>query len=117
MPVEVELNDDKIRIGLNITDYQNYFVNVQSKSNVVNAFLIYPILIFAFERLKESFDEYTEYRWFRALERMFNKYSKSLDEDLVNAKTSIELAQQVMNLPISKALFDIISEDEIGGDE
>ncbi|HCT64535.1 MAG TPA: hypothetical protein DIC60_04610 [Lachnospiraceae bacterium] len=107
MPVEIELNDNKIRIGLNITDYENYFLNVQNKASVINAFLIYPTLIFAFERIKESFDEYTDYRWFKALEKMFKKYSLELDEDLVASKTSIELAQKVMNLPISKALLDV----------
>lgn len=82
-------------------------MNVQSKQNVVNAFLIFPTLIFAFERIKESFDEYSEYRWFKAIENILQKYSIKLDEDLVNSKTSLELAQKIMNLPISKALCDV----------
>ena len=69
LPVEIELNDNKIRIGLNIEDYQNYYLTVHSNSDVINAFLIYPVLIYTFERLKESFDEYSDYRWFKALEK------------------------------------------------
>lgn len=107
MPVEIEINDHKIRIGLNIKDYENYFMNVQNRPDMVNAFLIYPVLIFAFERLQENFDEFTEYRWFQALERMFQKYGFVLNEDLVHTKTSIELAQKIMGLPVSKALLDM----------
>lgn len=107
MPMEIELNDNKIRITLNKVDYENYFMNVKTKPTVVNAFLIYPSLIFAFERIKENVNEYEEFRWFNALSNMFVKYGMTLDEDLVKSKTSIELAQKVMSLPISKALLDI----------
>lgn len=107
MPAEIELYDNKIRIGLNITDYENYFMNVQNKASIINAFLIYPTLIYVFERIKESFDEFTDYRWFNALGKMFKNYSLELNEDLVSSKPSIELAQKVMNLPVSKALVDV----------
>lgn len=110
MPVEVEINSDKIRIGLNISDYDKYAstkYGTEDIVNIVNAFLIYPALVFMFERLKESFDEYSEYRWFKAINKMLNKYSMKLDEDLVTSKSSLELAQKLMAFPVSKALFSL----------
>lgn len=110
MPVEVEINSDKIRIGLNMTDYDKYAptkFGTEDTVNIVNAFLIYPALIFMFERLKESCEEYSEYRWFKAIDKMLNKYSMKLDEDLVTSKSSFELAQKLMAFPVSKALLSM----------
>lgn len=117
MPMEIEINNDKIRIGLNIPDYENYYACVQTKPNIVNAFIIYPAIIYAFERLKEAFDEYKEYRWFMALEKMMKKYGIDLDEDLISSKSSVELAQKIMNFPVKHALSTMINEDDNGGEE
>lgn len=117
IPIEIEVNSEKIRIGLNITDYQNYYASVQDKPSIVNAFLIYPALIFAFERLKDGFSDYSEYRWFQALEKMFKKYDMELNEDLLAAKTSLELSQKVMHFPISKALNAMMNFEDNGGDD
>lgn len=110
IPTEIELNDNKIRIGLNIKDYENYFANVNSNQDIVNSFLLYPVLIFAFERIKENFDDYRDYRWFQAIESIFNTYSIKFNEDLFEAKTSLELVQKFMNYPVSKALADLDKE-------
>lgn len=110
MPVEVEVNSDKIRIGLNILDYDKYAstkYGTEDVVNIVNAFLIYPALVFTFERLKENFDEYAEYRWFKAISKMFNKYSMKFDEDLITSKSSLELSQKLIGFPVSKALFSL----------
>lgn len=107
MPMEIEVNENKIRIGLNIEDYSNYYLNVQNKTSVVNSFIIFPALIYAFERLKESFEEYGDYRWVQALIKMFGKDGIKLNQDLVSNTPSIELAQKVMNMPVSKSLEEL----------
>lgn len=110
MPVEVEVNSDKIQIGLNILDYDRYATtkyDTEDSVNIVNAFLIYPVLVFMFERLKENFEEYVEYRWFKAINKMLDKYSMKLDEDFVGSKSSLELSQILMGFPVSKALFSL----------
>ncbi|MFI3326954.1 MAG: hypothetical protein R3Y35_12410 [Clostridia bacterium] len=111
MPMEIDLSENKIIIGLNINDYSNYSMYASDNSNVINSFIIFPVLVFTFERIKESFDEYKDCRWFRALEKMFLNYSLKLDEDLIESRTSIGLAQQVMKLPISNALKGFDKED------
>lgn len=114
MPMEIEVNDSKIRIGLNIKDYENYYLNVNSKTATVNAFVILPSLIYAFERLKESFEDYIDCRWVQSLIKMMKKNSIDLNQDLVSTMTSIELAQQIMNLPVSTALYEL---REIGSED
>ncbi len=110
MPAEVEIHSPKIRIGLNIKDYENYVptkYGTQDSVNIVNAFLIYPALIFVFERLREGFEEYEDYRWFKAIRRIFQQYSMKLDYDLVSSVSSLELAQKLMSFPVSKGLVGL----------
>ena len=107
IPMEVELNDHKIRIGLNISDYENYYAHSHNKPDIVNSFLIFPTLVYAFERLKEGIEEYSEYRWFKALDKMFTLYSMKLNDDILSSKSSIELAQKIMILPVNKAFHSL----------
>lgn len=110
IPIEVEINSEKIKIGLNIKDYEKYSptkYGTEDNINIVNAFLIFPTLLYVFEQLKENFEEYEEYRWFKSIGRMLNKYSLKLDYDLVSSKSSLELAQKLMNFPVSKALVSL----------
>ena len=110
MPMEIELNNDKIRIGLNIKDYENYsptkFLE-EDMVNLVNSFIIFPVLVYVFESLKENFEEYEQYRWFQAIDRMFHKYSMKLDPELIASQGSLELAQKLMSLPVSKSLASL----------
>lgn len=107
IPMEIEINSDKIRIGLNIKDYENYSASKyfnENMVNIVNSFLIFPTLIYVFERLKEGFEDYEDYRWFQSIDKMFRKYSMKLDLDLVKSQNSYELAQRLMSFPVSKSL-------------
>ena len=111
-PIEINLSSDKIRIMLNINDYNNYsnfkFGN-NDNINIINSFLIFPTLVFAFEKLRENFEEFKEYRWFSSIKKIFEKYYKSFNEDLFKSDsvTSFELAQEILELPISKSLISL----------
>lgn len=110
MPMEVEVHADKLRIGLNKRDYRHYAqfkYHREDTLDILNSFIIYPALLFVFERLRENFEEYREYRWFRAMEKMFLRYGQLFDEDLLNLKSSMELAQALMSYPVSRALASL----------
>ena len=117
MEMEIELCSPKIRIGLNIPDYENYNISVRHMPEIVNSFIILPALIYAFEQLKTSFDDFKEYRWFQAIEKIFKKYALPFNEDLLNTKSSFELAQKIMGCPISKALKHLIEIDNYGEED
>ena len=116
----VDMSYEKIRIGLNITDYVNYSQLSQNPNKVdsVNSIIIFPALIYIFEQLKKDFNEtdYTEYKWFRALENIFKKNGEDLNKGLLENEISIDLAQRVLNYPIERAFNSLINEDE-GDDE
>lgn len=114
MPMEIELCSNKIRIGLNIPDYENYNINVRNMPDVINAFVIFPALIYTFEQLKSGFDDFKEYRWFQAIERIFKKYSMEFNQETLESTTSLELSQKIMSMPISKALNRISLIDNVG---
>ena len=116
----VDMSYEKIRIGLNITDYVNYSQLSQNPNKVdsVNSIIIFPALIYIFEQLKKDFTEtdYTEYKWFRALENIFKKNGQELNKELLENEISIDLAQRVLNYPIERAFNSLTDEDE-GDDE
>lgn len=116
----IDMGYEKIRIGLNITDYVNYSQLSQNPNKVdsVNSIIIFPALIYIFEQLKKDFNEtdYTEYKWFRALENIFKKNGEELNKGLLENEISIDLAQRVLNYPIERAFNSLINEDE-GDDE
>lgn len=116
----IDMGYEKIRIGLNMTDYVNYSQLSQNPNKVdsVNSVIIFPALIYIFEQLKKDFNEtdYTEYKWFRALENIFKKNGEELNKGLLENEISIDLAQRVLNYPIERAFNSLINEDE-GDDE
>ena len=117
MPMEIELCSNKIRIGLNIPDYENYNVNVRNMPDIVNSFIIFPALVYTFEQLKTGFDDFKEYRWFQAIEKIFKKYSLVFSQEMFDKVTSIELSQKIMSMPIKKALHRINQIDTVGEEE
>lgn len=68
--------------------------------------------------MKKDFTEtdYTEYKWFRALENIFKKNGQELNKELLENEISIDLAQRVLNYPIERAFNSLTNEDE-GDDE
>lgn len=107
--INIEYNMNKIRIDLNISDYEKYTQLVSTSSqfiDVINSSLIFPTLIYVFEKLKNEFDEIEEndYRWFKALKNIFEKYGYRFNQELFENETSLQLAQKILDFPFSKSL-------------
>ena len=82
--------------------------------------LVLPALVYVFEELKQDGGEETYHHkeWFVALEKAYAKRGvEFMDEVLNPEKTSYQLAQEAMELPLSKAFdqipafFDATEED------
>lgn len=107
--INIEYNMNKIRIDLNISDYERYTQLVSSSNqfiDIINCSLIFPTLIYVFEKLKNEFDEIEEndYRWFKALKNIFEKYGYKFNQELFENETSLQLAQKILDFPFSKSL-------------
>lgn len=121
-PAEISLDSSKIRIGLGRKDYDIYAV-YSTKTELQSLFhsmLILPVLVYVFEELRQEGGEetYRNKEWFIALEKAYSKRGISFMEEVFNPeKTSYQLAQEAMELPISKAFkqvpifFDTTVED------
>lgn len=113
--LEIEYNSNKIRINLNIKDYENYnqLVSFNNKFiNIINSSLIFPALIYTFEKLKTEFEdmEESDYRWFKALKFIFEKYGFKFNKDLFENENSIQLAQKLLDFPFGRSLIALQNE-------
>lgn len=122
LPAEINLDSSKIKIGLGTKDYDVY--SVYSRKNelqsLFHSMLILPALVYVFEELKQEGGEETYHNkeWFIALEKSYSKRGIEFMEEVNNPeKTSYQLAQEAMELPLSKAFdqipifFDTTEED------
>lgn len=109
---KISLDSSKIRIGLGSKDYDIYAV-YSAKTELQSLFhsmLILPVLVYVFEELKQEGGEetYRNKEWFIALERAYLKRGILFMDEVFNPeKTSYQLAQEAMELPISKAFEQI----------
>lgn len=111
-PIEVNLESNKIRIGLTAKDYDVYstYAGKNELQSLFNTMLVLPSLVYVFEELKQEGGEeqYHGNEWFIALEKAYEKRGLNfMNEVLDSEKNSIILAQEAMELPISKAFSQI----------
>ena len=121
-PAEINLDSSKIRIGLGTKDYDIYAIYAAKTElqALFHSMLVLPALVYVFEELKQEGGEETYHNkeWFIALEKAYSKRGIVFMEEVLNAeKTSYQLAQEAMELPLSKAFdqipvfFDTTEED------
>lgn len=88
--------------------------------SLFHSMLILPALVYVFEELRQEGGEETYHNkeWFLALEKSYAKRGITFMEEVLNPeKTSYQLAQEAMELPLSKAFdqipifFDTTEED------
>ena len=111
-PAEINLDSTKIRIGLGAKDYDVYAVysGKTELQSLFHSMLILPALVFVFEELKQEGGEETYHNkeWFLALEKAYSKRGMVFMEEVLNPeKSSYQLAQEAMELPLSKAFNQI----------
>lgn len=112
--IKIELNSNKINLLLNRDDYNNYnkIANNPSFIPTLQSVLIFPALIYVFETLKnDGCDAYSDYQWFTSMSKTFEKAGNCLDKELLEHKTSFELAQDVLDSPVRRAFYDIVNLD------
>lgn len=115
--LEPDIYSDKIRIYMNITDYENYssFKN-STIQDAINLYVLLPTLVYVFDELRYAgIESFENYRWFISLQNVLKRYSMVLNQDLLETKKPMYLAQMIMEMPFSGALNSIknlINEEE-----
>lgn len=108
-PFEIELAANKIKIGLSAKDYLIYrrYCSRPDLQPLLNAMIIFPALVYVFEDLKADtdFEAYGGTAWFKSLTVAYRRLKINFTEHILREEnSSIKLAQEVMNLPVTKAL-------------
>lgn len=115
-PMSVNLDEQHIMIGLGETEFDTYarYARQPHLQPLLNAALVFPALVYALEQLKyqEGIDDYADLSWFRTLSRAYAQQGSSLEEEIASQKSSIELAQELMELPVTAALLSITFAEE-----
>ena len=106
--VIVDWGQQKIVIKLPEQSYQQYY-NVQNyidNQPIMHSMIIIPALIYVFSVLKETedLDEMEYYRWFRSLRKACEGIDVKLDNESIKKVDSLQVAQQLLNCPIVKAI-------------
>lgn len=109
--------------SLDVTKDYDIYAMYSGKTELQSLFhsmLILPALVYVFEELRQEGGEETYHNkeWFLALEKSYAKRGITFMEEVLNPeKTSYQLAQEAMELPLSKAFdqipifFDTTEED------
>lgn len=119
--MSINLEGQKIKLGLSTKDYNNYIVLSKNETYqaIVNNMVVFPALIFTFEEIQqEDGTKYKDRDWFVSLFNTFTKMGKNFMDEL-DDKESYQLAQTVMQSPIAKGFeqlknisISLIEEDE-----
>ena len=107
-PFIFDLTTQKIRIGLNAEDYDLYrrYCANPSMQPILNAMIILPVLVAVFDELKQDIQDHESDAWFLSLAAAYKRRGQNFGEVLDSAD-ALTLAQEVMGLPITRALKSI----------
>ncbi len=107
IPAEINLEADHIQIRMYEKDYDEYLRMSKSleTQELVNASTVFPALVYAFEELKdeETYEKFSTRNWLLSLEKAFAARGQDFKEVILNSeKSGYVLAQEVLDMPISK---------------
>lgn len=118
--MDVILDEDKIVVKLSEKDYQTFgtYGNRRDLQSIFHAMIIFPALVYALEELSidGASERYQDRLWYRVISNAYKKIGKSLEIELNDrSKSPVQLAQELMELPVTKA-FTQFQELCNGGD-
>ncbi|WP_440447539.1 hypothetical protein [Ruminococcus sp.] len=121
-PMEVDLSTAQIGIGVGLQEYEIYsrFCDKEKLQPILNSMMIFPALVYIFEELKQEngIDNYSGRNWYVSLSKAYEKRGIDLEDELLNSdKTSVQLAQEAMELPLNAALRKFADLFENGEEE
>lgn len=121
-PMEVDLSTPQIGIGLGLQEYEIYsrFCDKEVFQPILNSMMVFPALVYVFEELKQEngIDNYAGRNWYISLSKAYEKRRVDLEDELLNSeKTSVQLAQEAMELPLNVALSKFADLFENGEEE
>lgn len=118
--MKINIDGDKIAITLSNNSFKNYTMlsSTPIYVHVLHSMILFPALIYVFEILyREDLEDFEYRRWYKAIKKTLEKYNLNLNKELLEQVSSYELAQKLLDLPVTRALDAITSLDTYGEDE
>lgn len=122
----VDMSQRKIIIKLPINDFYSYKVlsSTPSAQHILNSLTVIPALVFVLEELKSlsihERNEYSDTLWYKVLSKVLQtQFEFNIESEEFNSQNCLELAQKLINNPITDAFRFLTSSFGIagGGDE
>lgn len=117
--MEIDMLQDKIEISLCKDDYENYalFSN-SSYQSLLHSSIIFPALIYVFESLKNiEIETVEDFSWFKTVRKVLSNLNISLDKESIDGLISYDIAQKIINYPVSRTLSTLLSINDTEEDE
>ena len=115
----IDCTGEKIKILLNEEDYNKYkkISNVKKFQGIFHSMIVMPALIYVFDSMKGDIESYEDYRWFLSIKKSLLRYKIELNEETLNNKSSVELAQMILDMPLNRAFNTLATDEDEEGEE
>ena len=122
----VDMSQRKIIIKLPLSDFYSYKVlsSTPSAQYILNSLTVIPALVLVLEDLKSlsihERSEYSDTLWYKVLSKVLQtQFECNIESEEFNSQNCLELAQKLINNPITDAFTFLTSSFGIagGGDE
>lgn len=107
-PVAYDINSSKIKILVDEEIYDEYvkYHNNANMEALTGTLLVMPAVIYMVENLRyEGIEKYKSLYWYQKISKACKLQSVDFEEDLLESenKTAVEIAQELLKLPINRA--------------
>ena len=107
-PVTYDISDAKIKILVD-EDIYNEYIKYHGNANMeplTNSLLVMPAIVYMIDTLRyEGVKQYKPLYWYQKISKSCQLQNQSFEEDIIynDEKTSMEIAQEMLLLPITRA--------------
>lgn len=110
-PVTFDLNSNKIKIFVDNSIYNEYvkFHTNPVMKPIMISMIVMPALAYVIEVVRcDGIENYVSYYWYQKIKKSCELQGKRFVEDIIDRDaTSIEIAQEMLQLPINKAFRNL----------
>lgn len=112
----IDLSDTKIWVKLPSEVYIGYSGMGKTISNytpILHSMFVIPALTYALDYIKNiEWMDVENYLWFKVIKKKCEEKYGSFDKNLIETKTSIRIAQELIDSPIGKAISNLLGMED-----
>lgn len=109
-PITYDIADNKIKILVDENVYDEYikYRSNQNLESVFHSLLVLPALVYMIDVLRnETVERYEQFYWYQKIKQSLKAQNLNFEEILDGEKSNVEIAQEMLLLPINKAFVGL----------